>query len=178
MSTEEIWSNFGNEVYFFLLKKVKNKNAAQDILQNTFYKIHLYAKQLTDQKKVRSWVFSITRHEMANYFHQQSKRVEWPEPKEDGEDKPVHLCCFDRFINELPPIYREVIEMVYLSGKKQSEVATALGISLANVKARIRRSKDILKMKFHACCKLDFDQNGRLVGEPDCPICQDRTFQG
>ena len=82
------------------------------------------------------------------------------------------VCCFDKFIEDLPIKYKETIELVYLNGKKQSEAAKILEISLANVKARIRRAKKMLQEKFHTCCKFEFDKNGNLVGESDCPTCQ------
>jgi RNA polymerase sigma-70 factor (ECF subfamily) len=40
METQKIWDNFNDELYFFILKKVKNKNVTNDIFQNTFLKIH------------------------------------------------------------------------------------------------------------------------------------------
>lgn len=171
MSTQEIWTRFGDEIYFFLLRKVKSESIARDILQNTFYKIHLHGKQLIQKEKIRSWVFSIARNETTDYFNRESKYAKTTPGKGPEKDKPVDLCCLDRFIHELPAIYREVIEKVYLQGKKQQEAAEELEISLANVKARIRRAKDILKNKFHTCCQFEIDENGHLTGEPDCPVC-------
>ena len=39
MDTQTVWNNLNSEVYFFILKKVKDRNAANDILQNSFLKI-------------------------------------------------------------------------------------------------------------------------------------------
>lgn len=90
---------------------------------------------------------------------------------ESGTEKNEAYCCFDNFINELPLIYKEPIELVYIKGKKQQQVAEILDISLANVKARIRRAKGILKKNFSECCKYEFDKNGSLIGEADCSKC-------
>ena len=68
-------------------------------------------------------------------------------------------------------MYREVIELVYIKGHKQKDVAVALDISLENTKARIRRAKDMLKHKFKECCKYELDEKGKLTGEPNCSTC-------
>jgi len=173
METQKIWSDFNDELYFFILKSVKNKDVTNDIFQNTFLKIHKNLSKLKNEEKVKSWVFQIARNEIVNYFNNESFYVEeLTINKEIPSQKYKHICCFDKFINDLPEIYRQVIEMIYIKGQKQKDVAKELEISLENVKARIKRAKDILKKKFNECCKYEFDKNGKLIGESNCPICK------
>jgi RNA polymerase sigma-70 factor (ECF subfamily) len=172
METQTIWNNFNNELYFFILKKVKNKDATNDIFQNTFLKIHKNLFTLEKEEKARAWIFQIARNEIVNYFNKESVYVEKLDiNKENSLQEYQHICCFDKFINDLPDIYRQVIELSYIKGQKQKESAKELGISLENVKARIKRAKAILKKKFNECCKYEFDKNGKLIGEPNCSIC-------
>ncbi|MEM9986865.1 MAG: sigma-70 family RNA polymerase sigma factor [Bacteroidota bacterium] len=172
METQEIWNDFNEELYFFILKKVKDKHVANDIFQNTFLKIHKNLSQLQQKEKVKAWVFQISRNEISNYFRAESTYVEPSDASQEALLQEYQfVCCFDRLINELPEMYREVIEMVYLKGHKQKEAARELGISLENTKARIRRAKDMLKEKFRACCKYEFDKKGKLVGESNCSVC-------
>lgn len=173
MDTQKIWSRFNNQLYFFILKKVKDKDAANDIFQNTFFKIHKNLDQIQDQEKIKGWVYQIARNEIFNYFNKETKFVELTKfkNKPDISENQQSFCCFDKFISHLPKKYNEVIELVYLNGYKQKEVSKMLGISLANVKARVRRAKEILKTKFNVCCKYEFDTKGNLVGESNCTIC-------
>lgn len=172
METQKIWKQFNEELYFFILKKVKNETATNDIFQNTFLKIHKSLYQLKEEEKIKAWVFQIARNEIANYLKQESVYVgTTKENKEIDSENYQNICCFDRFINDLPTIYKEPIELVYLKGKKQIEVSAILDISLANVKARIRRAKNILKKNFNECCKFEFDKNGSLMGESNCSKC-------
>ena len=168
LSTTEIWKKFYTDLYFFTLKKVKNVEATKDILQNSFVKIHANRNALRQETKVKQWVFQITRNEIAN-FHRTGKildRTPFIDPTSSNGP-----CCFDRFVDELPEIYKSVMLPIYLEGKKQAEVAKDLGISLPNVKARIRRAKILLKEQFIACCKYSLNEKGQLIGEPDCIIC-------
>ena len=172
METQTIWNNFNDELYFFILKKVKNKDITNDIFQNTFLKIHKNLFTLEKEEKARAWIFQIARNEIVNYFNEESIYVEKLDiNKENSLQEYQHICCFDKFINDLPEIYRQVIELSYIKGQKQKDSAKELGISLENVKARIKRAKAILKKKFNECCKYEFDKNGKLIGESNCSIC-------
>jgi RNA polymerase sigma-70 factor (ECF subfamily) len=173
METQKIWDNFNDELYFFILKKVKNKDVTNDIFQNTFLKIHKNLSSLKKEEKVRAWIFKIARNEIFNHFNKESiYEGKLDTNKEIPFQKYEHICCFDKFINDLPEIYRQVIELIYINGQKQKDVAKELEISLENVKVRIKRAKDILKKKFNECCKYEFDKNGKLIGESNCSICR------
>lgn len=172
METITIWNTFNSEIYFFILKKVKNKDVANEILQNSFLKIHQNINQLKDSEKVKAWSFQIVRNEITNYFNDQSKtfhNVNFEIFK--NPESYMDFCCFDRFISNLPEEYKEVIELVYIKGMKQIEVAELIGISLANVKARIRRAKSLLKINFNECCKFELNEEGKLIGESNCAHC-------
>lgn len=172
MDTKKIWDNFNEELYFFILKKVKDKDVTNDIFQDTFLKIHNNLSNLKKEEKARAWVFQIARNEIFNYFNKESNYVEKLGANiEIFSQKYEHICCFDKFIEDLPEIYRQVIELIYIEGKKQKDVAKELEISLENVKARIKRAKNILKKEFNECCKYEFDKNGKLIGESNCSKC-------
>lgn len=159
-------------MYFFILKKVKDKNAADDILQNAFLKIHKSLAQLKDSSRVRAWVFQIARNEIINYFAYKPLYLQTTADWENTSIEHRSVCCFNKFINDLPDKYKQVIELVYFKGEKQKDAAAALEISLENVKARIKRAKDMLRKGLADCCKYQFDKRGNLTGEPNCPVCE------
>lgn len=158
-------------MYFFILKKVRDRNAADDILQNTFLKIHKNLPKLKDSSKLRAWSFQIARNEIVNYHKNDFVYTHRINDTEIVVEDYRNFCCFDRFINDLPEKYKQVIELVYMKGEKQKDAASLLGISLENVKVRIKRTKDILKKNFSECCKYQFDRQGNLTGETNCPVC-------
>ena len=145
---------------------------AEDVLQNTFLKIHEHLEQLKDPSKAKPWAFQITRNELANYYKGNGTTVTM-NPSGDLEEVPLtdDFCCFERFLEELPENYQKVVQLVYLEGKTNAEVATELGLSLANIKARVRRAKKILKRRFQECCHFKLNSTGKLVGESQCIVC-------
>lgn len=173
METQTIWNNFNDELYFFILKKVKNQEATKDIFQNTFLKIHKNLSKLKKEEKVKAWIFQIARNEIVNYFNKESIYVGVLEIEtENSIQEYQEICCFDKFINDLPEIYKQVIELIYIEGQKQKDISKKLEISLESVKGRIKRAKDILKKNFNECCKYELDKNGKLIGESNCAICK------
>ncbi|MEM1337983.1 MAG: sigma-70 family RNA polymerase sigma factor [Bacteroidota bacterium] len=168
LSTSDIWEEFHSDLYFFILKRVKNSDVTNEILQNSFLKIHKNLETLKKASKVKPWVFQITRNEIANFYKESpGKGIEL---QVDAVDT-ASLCCFDRFVDELPKSYQDVVIPVYFQGRKQLEVADGLGISLANVKARLRRAKALLKERFQSCCNYQINKKGLLTGEPECLNC-------
>ncbi|MGJ1361159.1 sigma-70 family RNA polymerase sigma factor [Sphingobacterium spiritivorum] len=172
METQLIWNEFSKELYFFILKKVNDTSSADDVFQNTFLKVHKNISSMRQNNKVKAWLFQIARNEIINHYNQERTHVEELKDSQETESIPYdNICCFDKFVNNLPYPYREVIEMVYIKGMKQNEAAALLEITLPNVKARIKRAKDLLKNDFNECCKYEFDINGKLIGEPNCATC-------
>ncbi len=173
LKTVDIWNEHYTEIFFFVLKRVKNTDSTHDIIQNTFLKIHNNLKTVKQTSKVKSWVFQIARNEIINFYNSSTKVKDSSNVTSDWltEGQYNSLCCFDKFVNELPDKYRTVIILVYFEGKKLLEVTKELELSLANVKARVRRGKEMLKENFRKCCKYNVDENGKLVGESNCVRC-------
>jgi RNA polymerase sigma-70 factor (ECF subfamily) len=175
LKTDDIWKEYYTEIFFFILKRVKNKDSTNEIIQNSFIKIHNNLKKIRHVSKIKPWVFQIARNEIINFYNQNNKDKKNSNLEFNLTDQSqyINLCCFDKFVNELPEKYKAAICLIYFDGKKISEAAKELEISLANAKARIRRGKDVLKENFTKCCKFSIDKNGKLMGESNCIVCDE-----
>lgn len=172
MLTKELWEEYKKPIYYFILKWVKQPETSKDILQNTFLRAHLKKHQLRDDKKAKAWLFQIARNEVYTYFAQQKTHLPLLENEAVVENNAAFTpCCWERFLSELPPSYQEVVKLCFIAGKKQQEAAALLGLSLANVKARIRRAKAWLQEALVNCCGYTLDENGTLSGESHCARC-------
>jgi RNA polymerase sigma-70 factor (ECF subfamily) len=172
--TLTVWEGLKDNLYRFILKRVKHQVEAEDILQEVFIKIHLNLANLANHSNVQAWAYQITRNQIVDYYKKTRHAVELqdttleklPEP-----ERKIMYCCFESFIHELPQKYRKVIELINFEGKKQQEVAELLGVSLANTKSRVLRAKEMLKKKFVTCCQFTIDEHGKLTGEQNCQRC-------
>ncbi len=66
--TEEIWIQFGEQLKYFILGKVKDSNSADDILQEVFLKVHAKKKKIKDDSKIKAWIYQITRNVIIDFF--------------------------------------------------------------------------------------------------------------
>lgn len=73
MTTQEIWTTYHNDLKRFIISKTKNEVIADDILQNTFINIHNKLHTLRDSSKLKSWIFTITRNSIYDYFKSKGK---------------------------------------------------------------------------------------------------------
>lgn len=172
--TLAIWEGLKENLYRFILKRVRNEVEAEDILQEVFIKVHLNLHSLTDHSRVQAWAYQITRNQIIDFYKKNSHTTELHDTTLEKISEPEGrqlYCCFESFVQELPQKYRSVIELINLEGKKQQEAAEMLGVSLANTKSRVHRAKEMLKERFVACCRFTLDEQGKLTGEQNCQRC-------
>lgn len=179
-NTQQIWDSLQESLFYFILKRVKDKDLSRDILQEVFIKIHLKLDQLKDSEKVKAWAYQITRNQIAEHFRKTKNTVALSEFREEQlsegfESDGIDFCCFENFVEELPEKYEEIVTLINIEGKKQVEAAEELDLSLPNVKSRVYRAKEMLKQKFVECCRFSLNENGLLIGEQDCQRCDCTT---
>src|SRR6476469_3748842 len=79
---EAIWYEFSAVLRRFILKRVGDEQAADDILQEVFVKVHRHLESLQDGTRLESWLYQIARNAIVDYY----RRV--PALAELGEDTP------------------------------------------------------------------------------------------
>lgn len=62
MTTKIVWDTYSEDIRHFFLSKVKDKMVADDILQDTFIKVHTKLKTLKDDNKLKARLFSVARY--------------------------------------------------------------------------------------------------------------------
>ena len=179
MTTKDVWGIYAEDIRHFILSKVKNPVITEDILQDTFIKVHTKLHTLKDADKLKSWLFSIARYTILDYFriHKNEISVEdlelesEPEPNQHSEQD-----CLRGIIKNLPKKYRDPLFLADIKGLKQQEVANQLHVSLSTVKSQIQRARKQIAQGFMDCCGFQMNKKGHLVGEiqdkADCKVCQ------
>lgn len=178
MKTQEVWKKYSNDLKQFIISKVKNPSIADDILQDSFIKIHTKLHTLKDLNKLRPWIFSITRNSILDYFKSKKMNMNLKTEEEVFEiDEYQHTekDCLRGILSGLPKKYRDPIFLSDIKGMKQSEVAQHLNQNLATTKSQIQRARRLIAQGFMDCCGLTKNENGVLVGEiqdkENCKIC-------
>ena len=168
-----IWKTFNKELYGFIVSRVKDRDAAKDILQESFIKIQKNISTLRDEKSLKFWIYRITYNSIIDYFRSKNYDVNElnenyditeKQDKAEINDRTSELAeCILPFINKLPDKYKEALTLTEFKNYSQLELAEHLGISYSGAKSRVQRAKVKLKEIFENCCYISYDSYGNII---------------
>ena len=143
---DELYEHFFPRVYNFIFARLKNPDAADDIVSTTFMKMYENLERYNPERAAFStWLFRIALNTMTDFFRRKeySNETEWeeffdpaapeyqePEAKALAEDDKAELL---KAIGKLTDKERRIVELKYLSGLGNKEIAEILGITANNV---------------------------------------------
>jgi RNA polymerase sigma-70 factor, ECF subfamily len=174
---EIIYQDFHSKLYHFIVGRISDPDAAEDILQDVYLKIHSNIDNLRESDRLQSWIYQITRNAITDYYRRVRPQDELSEslisPLDDEPGALSELTApVKGMLNCLPENYRQALELTELQGLSQVELATRLNISVSGAKSRVQRAREKLKKAFLDCCHFEFDRLGRVIHyEPKCSHC-------
>lgn len=149
---------FWTIVYGYVNSKIQNEDEAEDIAIETFTKVFTKLKLYNSDFDFKTWMLSIAHNTMIDHIRKSSHlqislddenyffeiQEDLPTPEESLIQKQDY-DAFDKHISKLKPEYRKIIELRYLEDKTYKEIADELQLSMANVKVRLLRARQLLK---------------------------------
>lgn len=139
---------FADNIYRFVLKHIKNKMLADDVVQETFAKV--WEKHETvEAEKVKSYLFTTAYHCMIDVIKKESRSSSI-----DGYDKAAannDAIQFDikdvlnKALDTLPEIQKTVIVLRDYEGYAYDEIVEITGLNESQVKVYIFRGRQTLK---------------------------------
>lgn len=168
-----IWNSFNKDLYRLILSRVKDSDAAKDILQDSFIKIQTKLSTLKKEKSLKFWIYRITYNSIIDYFRKKNYDVNefkdnYDLPDTPGKyelnDKTSELAeCILPFIDKLPEKYKEALTLTEFKNYSQLQLAEHLGISYSGAKSRVQRAKIKLRELFENCCNISHDKYGNII---------------
>jgi RNA polymerase sigma-70 factor, ECF subfamily len=161
-----LWLDYKNGLKFYILKKVKDKELANDLSHDVLMKIYNSCCSDKEIKNVRSWMFQIAHNTTIDYLKKQHKFTnEVPEifEKEESNSYKEADVIIKPLINLLPEKYAVPLKLSDIEQLKQAEVAKKINLSLTATKSRIQRARILLKEKIIECSNIEIDESGNLI---------------
>lgn len=125
---------------------VRDRDYAEDLAQETFILAYLKLGQLKDLTRFPNWLRKIASnvcHEFArNTARRESPSEVLPELVEHSDVRPATPTAV---LDALSPETRACIDLFYNAGLSYLEIAQALDMTVASVKARLQRAKAVLR---------------------------------
>ncbi len=153
MARHRLVQRWSAPVYRFCYRMLGNEQDARDAAQDTLVKVLRHLDRYDPNRKFSTWVFGIARNTCIDE-HRRRKRRAWDEPREVVDHGPTPLQHssqnqraeqLHRALEELPPMYREVLVMYHFEHLKYREIAEILDIPIGTVMNRIFRARQKLR---------------------------------
>jgi len=161
-----LWSDYKNGLLFYILKKIKDKEIANDLSHEVLMKIYNSCCSNNEIRNVRSWMFQIAHNTTIDYLKKENKFTdELPEIFENDENNSFKEVAefMNPLIKLLPEKYAVPLQLSDIEELKQAEVSKKINLSLTATKSRIQRARKLLKEKIIECFNLELDAKGNLL---------------
>lgn len=129
-----------------------------DIVQDVFISVYQNILDFDAARRFSPWIYRIAHNAFVDSLRKKAKGPVYgldfdvlvPHPvyedvAESEKEKEEMRVLLERHLDELPPAYREIIDLHYFEGFKYQEIADILHIPVGTVGIRLSRAKQRLK---------------------------------
>ena len=151
------------KIYRFIYAKVGNREAAEDLTSQVFLKAVRWLAQDRSADSIRSWLYTVARSAIADYWREQSQQPTVPLDDLDavlfcGREGPEEVRRTRerawRILDALPQREREVLRLRFLHGYTAGEIGRELGLTPDHVRVlqlrALRRAAARVDLEFDA----------------------------
>ncbi len=154
-ATAELFAQFGPDVYRLMRSIVGPSADLADQVQDVFVDLLRGIRKLGEVKSLGAWITQVTVFAARSHLRSR-RRLQWlrlvppdelPETSVEGADfvGAEALRATDRVLTRLGADERLAFVLRYVEGMQLSEVAEAIGVSLATVKRRLFRAERLFR---------------------------------
>jgi len=140
--------DYSDGLYRFVLKNIKDKDKAKDIIQDTYEKLWIKVETVT-YEKVKSYLFSTAYHTMIDVIRKETRITGFDEVNADKHSHSEQYNDLNEVLHEaigkLPEVQRSVILLRDYEGYSYKKISEITGLSEPQVKVYIYRGRIFLK---------------------------------
>ena len=147
---EQVMAQYANRVYAAAYSLLKNKQDAEDVVQDTFLKYYARTRAFASPEHLRAWLLRLAINRAKDLLRSAGKKNCIPledDPQEFVFSLPESRDLFEAVL-ALPEQYRTVIHLHYYEGYSVKEIAGVLRITSQAVKSRLFRGRQMLRTAF------------------------------
>ena len=139
---------YADNIYRFVLKHIKNVDAAKDVVQETFAKVWIKHGDI-EAAKVRSYLFTTAHHTLIDVLRKEKYQTDVEVIDRHMNEAPVSNMDLQKTLHDaldqLPEIQRTVILLRDYEGYDYSEIGEITNLTESQVKVYIFRARTKLK---------------------------------
>jgi len=151
-----LFEKYANKMMAVCIRYCKNQEDAKDLLQDGYYKVFTSIKSFKGNSKIDTWMTRIFINIALNkqrlgrnkYNHYEfDTNFEKAEMSEEEPNEEIDAKIVINALNELPDIYKVVLNLYAIDGLSHKDIAKQLGISEGSSKSRLSRGRSLLNAK-------------------------------
>jgi RNA polymerase sigma-70 factor (ECF subfamily) len=154
----ELYDRYGRTAYSLILRVVRDKASAEDLVQETFLRVWNRVQSVDSAKgAVGPWLLAIARNAAIDYLRSSAGRERNAVELDEAGHAPLfgemeaEILISDQArraraaMDKLAPNYRTVMELAYFEGLSQSEMSARMGQPLGTIKTWVRAALQCLR---------------------------------
>ncbi len=158
---ENLYFTYSPGLYRNILKMVKSTEVAEELLQDLFQRIWEKRSELDADKSFKSFLYTIAKHLVYDFFRQQTKRrdveayliaasSELYQHVDEALAYKELESQLTAAIDQLPPQRKLVYTLCKIEGKSYEDASLLLGISVSTISDHIVKATKFLKARYVA----------------------------
>lgn len=144
----------------FLEKRVRSREAAEDILQDAFGRALGKVGSLRRGESVVAWFYRMLRNAVVDHYRRSASRDravegfarELEDPAEASETRHEVCACVGRLAATLKAEYADALRRIEVEGAAVKEYAESKGMSAGNAAVRVHRAREALRRQVVRSC--------------------------
>ena len=149
---EALYTEYRDKVSRYVFCRLQNKSDAEDIVSEIFLKVYEHFDTFdASLASVSTWIYTITRNTVTDYFRSNRIYAELPEEASDGDDadcvvlQKESLATLGKALGKLDERRRALVILKYYKKMSLKDIAARMGISYAYVKILHKSALNKLK---------------------------------
>ncbi|MBX3052239.1 MAG: sigma-70 family RNA polymerase sigma factor [Caldilineaceae bacterium] len=162
---EALYDRHAKTVYSLILRVVRDPEAAEELVQESFWQVWRKAEQFNGNGAVGAWLSRIGRNKALDHLRRLKARPQSdgsvpetleriPAPESRQVEAEVSRSWDRQHLQEalaaIPDEQRRCLEMAYFDGKSQREIAEVMGMPIGTIKTRVRIGLEKLERSLRA----------------------------
>ena len=156
---EQLVERYQNMVFGLALSIVRSPEDAEEAAQDAFVKLFRARHQYDGMRELEPWLLRIAGNACRDRLRRRKAATlplldnaadiaeGVPDPRDSSPDRATVQQAVRTELDRLSDRARLPLELKYLRGMTNQQIAEALGISVSNVKVQLARAKDVLQSR-------------------------------
>jgi RNA polymerase sigma-70 factor (ECF subfamily) len=142
---------YRRRVFGLAYSYLRNRDAAEDVTQETFIKIWRALPTFDGRASMSTWIYTITRNASLSALRSRRPHASLSDPEvmaevdtsneESGAEAAADAAALLRMVDQLPAKQRQVVMLFYMQEQSHEEVSAMLAMPIGTVKTLLHRAR-------------------------------------